>query len=313
MSRLAVLSVVAALAAGSVALGAEFAPSDVSGDAQWVVHLDVERLLDSQMGDWLMDQVAAAGGNEKLDAFSLLFGFDPREDLGSVTLYGTTLRPDAGVAIVRGEVDHEPLLVLLELNDGHEVFEYGEHDIHRWTQDPEVPGDDGVRFGAFRGDDVTVLARTRGEVEAALDVLDGRATTLADASASGLRTNWPGGTIMACAAAGLDTLTSGRPALLADVVAGAVAVGEVDGEVFMTAEMEGGSAEETDRMEDMLRGALALAQALRDRALEQGVAPSWAPLAVGATVARTDGAVQIRLALPVSQVIDILNSLDHGR
>ena len=78
----------------------------VAAEARWLIHVDVEALLDSTVGGFLLEH--AEQFNIDLDDFDDMkreLGVDPRTDLKSITLYGT------------GDVPGEDAIIVAVTND----------------------------------------------------------------------------------------------------------------------------------------------------------------------------------------------------
>jgi hypothetical protein len=175
MKRLAL--VLPVLLVAGAAFGGGLQKEQVPAGAKWVAHLDVEALVNSQLGQFLLKQLAAEGVDEKIKQFAEVFGFDPVKDLKSITAYGNEYVEEHGVAILRGTVNREKILALLEKNEGHKETKYGESTLHQWAEKKTEAVL--TRFGCFYGDDLTVIASSMELLKAAVDVLDKKADSLA--------------------------------------------------------------------------------------------------------------------------------------
>jgi hypothetical protein len=81
----------------SITRGTPLQPGHVAADAAWVVHLDVESLARSPLGDRLRQRASTPPLDLPLDSLASSWGFDPRMDLTGLTAYGS--RMDAGDAV----------------------------------------------------------------------------------------------------------------------------------------------------------------------------------------------------------------------
>ena len=64
-----------------------------------------------------------------------LWRFDPCTDLHGITIYGTQLKKDTGVAVIRAKVDQKLLLDMVKITPEHEVSTYGKYELHSWLKD----------------------------------------------------------------------------------------------------------------------------------------------------------------------------------
>ena len=260
--RLAVTIGVVFLASSGLCAGS-LQPEQVSAKAKWVVHLDVEALVGSGLGQYLVarGKQKHKDAEAKLKEFTASFGFDPLKDLQSVTLYGETFGPAAGVAIIRGRYDKDKLLKLLADNQDHKELKYGERVLHRWSQSPEGKDDDGMRIGAFYSDEVVVIARTEAVLKKAIDVLAGEQASLAKQESS-LLPEAPEGTFLIAAADGFTAPEGVAPtaAVLKKLTGGTAVVGQNGDTVFPKVSRKCKNEEDATRIRKMVEGLLAFVQ-----------------------------------------------------
>src|SRR5437879_402897 len=87
----------------------------VAADAKWLVHLDVDKLRSTKVGDYLINQVL----EPKLGSLTRQFDFDlDWKKVGSLTAYGTELQSKSdfdGVLLIKTELDlQKPLDAAIE-------------------------------------------------------------------------------------------------------------------------------------------------------------------------------------------------------
>jgi hypothetical protein len=312
MMKSIAFALMVATAAG-VGFAGQIAPADVAPGARWVVHVDVEALVASQMGQYAIAQIQQQGLSDKLQGFIVKFGSDPTKDLAGVTLYGTGFDLASGVAIFKGKFDKPKLFDLLNQNEGHEQTAYGNYAIHRWVEPPHQmrhPGgqyggfkDDGVRVGAFRNEDTIVIGHSAGALTAALDVLDGKGAGTADV----IPKVAPGTIFLA---AGKDFQAAQRPTrqswMLQGISGGVVQAGESSGTSFLNVALTARSAEDGDRIRQMLNGLLAFASAMaQGTGTPDRPAPPWAPLIQGLQVGGTADSVSLTATVETAKLIEI--------
>ena len=75
-----------------------FSPDNVSSDATWFGHADVDALKTTELGREIMSMVNK--NSAQLDALWAIFKFDVRKDLNSITLYAAGEKPEQAVAVV---------------------------------------------------------------------------------------------------------------------------------------------------------------------------------------------------------------------
>ncbi len=172
--------------------GSPFDAKEVSADAKWAAHLDVDGLLASHLVKTVREQVLKEHPDieAKLAVFRSLFHFDPMTDLHGVTVYGAQLKKDTGVAVIHAKVDQELLLNLVKTNPDHAATTYGKFELHTWRKGAKQHD-----HAAFFKPDVIVFAASTDELKAALDVLDGTKPNLGKAYES-LASSIPPGAIL---------------------------------------------------------------------------------------------------------------------
>ena len=92
----------------------------VAADANWLIHVDVERLLNSTIGRFLLEHAEELDIDlDDLDKMKREVGVDPRTDLKGVTLYGTGDEPGEDAIIVAVTTDRvdEAIERLLDHDD----------------------------------------------------------------------------------------------------------------------------------------------------------------------------------------------------
>lgn len=154
----------------------------VAGNAKWVVHVDVDAMRES-----LVVRNAYHGLVELhplgklaegiLDRSREIVGMDPRKDLKSITAYGARVGRPEGVLLVVADLDIKALQQAIKIAPDYHTTTYGSYELHAWTQ--LVPRATKTVVAAYRAPDTLVIADSPKAVEAALDVLDGKATRLA--------------------------------------------------------------------------------------------------------------------------------------
>ncbi len=316
MKKAAVAALCAVLVAAGAASAGGVDRAHVSAKAKWVVHLDVAGLLGSGLGEHLLKRLAEPDAAAKLNGFVRLFNFDPTRDLSAITLYGESYDPAGGVAIIKAQVDRERLMTLLEVNEGREVSQYGKHELYRWFQKPEGKGDDGVRWGAFHGEDLVVIGREKKVLQEALDVLDGKADSLAKVRTATVLPAALRGSFFQVAGEGFSVPKGAEPkaAVLRKLAALAMDVGEVRGELFIDIVLTAKAEKDAQQVRDILRGMLALANLAQEQAAEQGkpVGP-WAPVLKGMEVGGRGTGVELHAAAAMKDVTALLIHLAEQR
>jgi len=173
-------------AAVSTALGAFASPSAeasgfdhrlVSAEASWVIHVDMENLLKSDIGEFALDRADDFGADNQLKMFEQKTGLNPLEVIEGVTLYGA------------GEPGEEPVVLLVGseaiLDKLNEFVEADGAPIQRHRALGgvvyEVEDDVYIAVRKGRGDRALYVFSEEGDLlEHAMEVIDGDEPNLSD-------------------------------------------------------------------------------------------------------------------------------------
>lgn len=271
----------------------------VAADAKWLVHLDVDAMRESS----LVERAYLAGSQQWsqvelwLSIASYEVGVDPRVDLHGVTLFGTRLGKLEGIALLHAEMQPSVMISRAKAENGYQAGDYGKHQIHSWS--------DGTRTvaGAFFQPTLLVVARSEKEVQEALDVLDGKAPSLAAEKPPVVEAG-PRGSMLAAWAQGLDaaSLKLRSPAIKKSKAVG-LFVGENGGRVFASAKLVMESGDTADKVLAVLQGIRAAAELQYEGDASVTNLVKHVKLAVG------DRTVSVQLQAPAGDVWKQLNRL----
>jgi hypothetical protein len=187
-----ILSCVVALAGNARAGGVD--PTYVPPDAKWVVHVNVDALVKSNLWSMINTQFqllpdpqrSAAGSpsgagqlkSDKIKAVSDALGMRLPDDLHGLTLVGRSFDPEEAVLIVKANVDRDRVIGMAKLNPQYHSTLY---------KNVEVGDVEGLSW-AFLADGVVVLGQRVEQIEGAIDAVQ-RAKNGAATTPSGLLTN----------------------------------------------------------------------------------------------------------------------------
>jgi hypothetical protein len=259
MKRLGAMVVVAAVLAMSVA-AAQAGPLQqerVASTAKWVVHVDVEAAMATDLATTILKQenVAAevAKGVKRLVDVT---GCDPTKDIKAVTAYGTTFEKDHGVLIAQAKFDREKLLALVTLAGDHKETAYGAVTLHQWT-DKNSKGR--TLYGCMYLKDLVLLASDVDGLKLAVDVLDGKKDNLTKSDLAALL---PKDKSVVVAAAKDIELPKGDdqhvPAMFQSLTSAAFSCGESDGKATFSLSVVCRDAKAAENIRTFVSGMVAL-------------------------------------------------------
>jgi len=175
----------------------------IPGDAQWVVHLDVQKLLSTEFGNWLLNGTKFNKFKKINNVLREKFKIDPLHDLMSVTAVGIGKGEHEAVIFINGKMDKKHLLGFLDLDPNHNQSPYGKYTIHGWG---------GGELGVFAKDNLLMIGHSELAIKHALDVLDGKRQNM---TASKLLTYWreiPRDAFLSAAAHNISSLVHDKEA-----------------------------------------------------------------------------------------------------
>jgi hypothetical protein len=171
------------LAAALTANAAPLHRADVPANPTWVIHMDVDALRPTSVGQFLLSEMDKPENQAKLSVFQSLAGFDLRSQLHGVTLYGTGSNPQDAVLIAYADFDPAKLTNLAKAAKEPENTAYKSHTIYSWLDEKKAKHGEHPRvYAAIQGARV-LFGQRETSVAKALDVLDGAVPQLAASSA----------------------------------------------------------------------------------------------------------------------------------
>ncbi len=142
---------------------------NISKDAKFVAHLDLDAFRASKIGTTILEKVRQEEGREKLDALVDIIGFDPLTAIQGATMSGNG-EEDNGILVVRHKADSNKLLALMKLDEHYRKTEHGKHEIHG----AGGRGDGDRGYVSFVNGTTSVLAPSRDLAGRGIDLVNGK-------------------------------------------------------------------------------------------------------------------------------------------
>ncbi|UCD75733.1 MAG: hypothetical protein JSV91_02225 [Phycisphaerales bacterium] len=255
--------VASALIAASPATGGSFHNDWVSADAQWFAHVDVEGLVGSQLGQFVL------GHAEELDidlsdieGMKEEIGIDPLTDFSGVTVYSAGYSEEDVVIIVQMNSKIDTLVDMLAMKEPtYELIQTGGYGIHSWQDGGETMYGH-VAPGRGEEDRIVTIAHDKTGILRALRVMDDEAPSIDDKEKSALRDEPRDGSFFFATAFDLNHLLGDEEDPASQVVRRAKSfsldVGEDDEDAFATANITARDREHARNIVDVLNGIVAL-------------------------------------------------------
>ena len=228
----------------------------VPAKAVWMMHLDMDAARESTVMKRLETRMMKKypQAETMLAMGAGMIGMDVRKDLHDVTVYGLDTDKKNAVMIVHADVDRKKLEAMAAKAPGHKTMEHRSYTLHSWMHKGWKQSQGQPVVGAFFQDNVMVFARTKEQVEMALDVLDSKQASLGDDSPLAGRVR--PGSILVGRAAAIDPKT--KCPVLREGKGYRVAMGESEGMSFYRARLEMTSVEAAEQANSVTEGLVAL-------------------------------------------------------
>lgn len=249
------IAVVSGMVLAGGALAGPLDPADVGADAKWVFHFDWEKYNTTDMHRFVKTMPAREKAEARMAEATGMLGFNPLEDIASITAYGTSFERGAGVMIARGAFDPPKAVALMQKGSSYATEAFGSYTIHTWTSMHGRRNKKGAC--AFYDDGTAVLSKTTDDVKSALDVLNANAPSL-QVSPEEIRVPALSKDVIVMAYA--DKIGMGqhpKAAIFRTMNHLTVTAAETDGTMLVEADMDAGSADQAVLTQNALSGMLA--------------------------------------------------------
>jgi len=298
MKQYAVALTIFAFSVGLSRAGA-FDPARVPAEAKWLAHIDAQRLRETRLGTLLMEQLRTEETDRKFAGFAAVFGFDPREDLQSITVFGRDQNEENSAMLLKGTLNTDQLVTLVKAGDDYQSATYGGTEIHGWSEFKK--GRNQRSHGAIAADGTVIISRSENMVRAALDVLRGNESSLSGNQSFGdLAVLCDGDFIVAVADLSQMDPTQPQAAVFKKANWGRLVVGESDNQVSGSLTLGAASVETAQQIQAIAMGMVAMGLFGREQN------PALADLARACSVQCVGNAVTLTLACPAEKAMAFL-------
>ena len=281
----------------TVSEAASINKADISSDAKFVAHLDLDAFRASKIGTTLLKKIRKEVGLEKLDALVEIIGFDPLTALKGATMSGNG-EEDNGILVVRHKADNAKLLAFMKLDEHYRKTEHGKHEIHG-------AGDrgDGKRgYVSFVNDTTAVLAPSRELAGDGIDLVNGKGAAKQippSLTAIGKKAT----NAFITAHADIESIKDqiDDESFKAMVRQGALVMGETDGKLILSLAVDTYDADTAQQLEAMVNGLIGFAK------LGQEENPEIKDILNGLKVSRDKVSVSIHFAITVEKLLEMID------
>ena len=288
---------------------AQALPADtkyIDATAKWMVHLDIDALLDSSVAQHALETNPHLSG-QKLKALQTLTGIDIEKGLHGITVFGNG-EPDNGVIIVHAKAKQDNLVSFVQLNDKYQSKEHNGQTIHSFPDDKKP----GKRISAcFLPGDKIVFAQQTKWVELGIDLLKGERPAInsnSEMEEIGDFQDYPVLLAYGDFSALHKNKNPKKAAAFQQAKRLGLSIGEVEGRVKGMLGIVTENAETALQIENFLRGIIAMGM------LSQENNPALATLASSVQVKRNESTlVGVEVDIPTQRLIEIGETLNKGK
>ena len=273
--------------------------SQVSDDANWLMHVDFDAARKSTIGSFILEELdAKPDAMERLTSMTEKIGLDPMA-FANLTMFGSGERKK-GIAIMKGGIDEETIEAFAKKNETLETTLVGKNKVHSVNQDRRHPMAFSIikKDTAIAGPDSSYvsqgirLAKGKGASRAPIGLLDELRATLKK----------PGfiSYVDIRKASKFHDLERRGGAMVRKVSSAGMAMGETAGELKVVAIVKTDNEETAIQLENMARGMMAMV------ALGKESKPFLAEILESQKVVRKGNDVRMEVGLAIETIKELI-------
>ena len=232
--------------------------SQISANAKWIVHIDMDRFAASDTcASLIKDPAHGKAFQSYLAHYRLLLGIEPLKDIRQVILYGEDISGSRGVALISGNMDPDLFVRRLSGNAEYRSETSGKLTIHQW-----LDRNSGTTLAAsFYTSKLLLIASDKLTLNAALDVLGGARKSLNDTRQGLPIPASRGGVFFTAVTRGYSGSTDNpmRAAILRNTETATVLIGEAKGIVDAGMRLDAVSPSAAIQIEAIMNGLVVMA------------------------------------------------------
>lgn len=293
-----IIAILATVLVAASALAVDFAPAMVASDAQWVAHMNFDKVRATELGQFMLAEMDRGKCKQKLEETKAFLNMDPSRDIASATIYGRTVGEHSGVSIIDAKYDKASLMDFLTRLDGYMTHSVEGYSVSSWDAHKGCKKD--MRsYAIFLPSGMVAVSDSLAEVANAADVLEGKKPSLDGASILNL-SNQGQATFMAAALKVDDAeKIPAKAAILRQSESVFVSASESDGNILLRMKLDTADAETALNVDSIARGMLAMMY------LQSQEKPDLAVIARGVAISTEGKEVSIRMKLAVDTLIEL--------
>jgi len=272
--------------------------ANISNDAKFVVHLDLDAFRASKIGITLLEKIRKDEGGEKLNALAELIGFDPLSAIHGATMFGNG-EEDNGILVVKHKADNTKLLAFMKLDEYYRKTEHGKHEIHGAGD----RGDDKRGYVSFVNATTAVLAASRELAAEGIDLVNGKGAAVKQIPTSLVSADKKAKNAFLVAYANVEDLKEHIDNETVNQMAKRVAfvMGESDEKFILSISVDALDADAAENMENMVNGLIGFAR------LNQDENPEVKDILKGLKVTRNEENVSVHFSVGVNKLFELID------
>ena len=290
------------------ALAGPLQRSQVASDATWFVHVDFERVRQTQLGQYFLGELEKPQAGDAFAAMRLLLDFDVKKKLASSTLYSHGPMPEDAVLLLQGDFELERLVNVAQAGQEYRSNKHRGYMVHNWLDlaSPNRGGRQTRSYGATHKNGTIVLGQRFDRVTEALDVLDGLLESLAKTNAL-QQAGAAGSPALLVAVARMADFSQIAPqaAMLKALKTLNFSATETENKLALELALEAENDEAAKNILTINRGLLAVA------AMQAGQSP-WAKMLQGISTTQTNSTVAASFRVPAADLIQAIKTANFG-
>jgi hypothetical protein len=290
------------------AKGTPLAKNQVSSEAKWLLHFDLDNFRETKIGAFVIKDVLQKKFEKEFNKAAALLQDKPKIDFQkfrSITAYGANY-----------ESHSDSVLLIQTGQDMHKILDsFVSNDKKSETSGPAIPlkklsegaltfySLNGDIYGSIFADNLLLISKSKEQIEKAHGVLAGSSPNLKSKDAFAAFSAVPNSFFFLAIAEAFNAKAAIPPQakVLQMAEGGRLVVGEKTNHLFLDLSLRGKSAEVTTQIQQIVQGAVALI------ALSQGENEDLMRLAQSLKVSTRDNFVTLTLEYPVSKAIEKLD------
>ena len=322
------LTLIAAMALTGVSTthAGPFQMNRVAADAQWLAHLDVQALANSQLVKHVLEHGKEMSIDiEGLDEIHEHLGIDPLKDLRDITAYGNGdphAEDGTFVAIITATPAVDDLIAMLKLQDeAYSQLEVAGYSLQSFNADGHatffyvVPG-------SAESDRVVVLSKSSEHLVRGLGVMEGKLPNLNQQAKSALAVTPRSGSYFFAASDGLgwihghdddeneddddDDRHDPASTVMRDAKSAMVNIGEAEGSTFLDLAIATEKDETAVNLADLFRGLLAMGKLAANNDPELA---AFKATLQGVKLTSANSTIRIQVEQKTTDIIEMLKSM----